>query len=540
MPSGKDHRLQPTTVSLFEGSPAYKQRKKKGARGTPGTGLGKGETGEGSSLRRALVGTRSEGDDDADGDVDADADGDGELDPDADDADGEADPDADAQNEDQDGEEEQEDSRGGSEESGQDSTGTQTYQSSHVPHPAGPTYAPMPMSSTAMGPVPQTATPVLDPSVSRYLQGNYGMAPMQGFSTSSASAASLHMDPNTYNPAATAAAYATPEIDQKPYITQHGGWQVPYLPVLHDPQNYAQSHAYAMAGTSQPLPYVVPAVGNKRTSSQSTQESEYAQDSAGSDTGSASAPGRMFQCPLETCGRLFKRLEHLKRHVRTHTQERPYTCSYCGKGFSRSDNLTQHVKIHAKAIGRGERGKTELTDEEQEMASKILEGRIDTTTNGNIMNGVALPYPIYNNRGYATDDSMYANPVNHMERGRYLAHMRSSMPPPLVPTRPTYYQAMPQEMQYNNPVPAQGMYRSHSVHPYLLEPSGQPHFSVGTSLSRSQTQSPPVSLPNQGYPTTIMPERMSTTGIPPSGQQYFTKSASVPNPTLSIDIQHVP
>ena len=52
-------------------------------------------------------------------------------------------------------------------------------------------------------------------------------------------------------------------------------------------------------------------------------------------------PNKSHSCPIPTCGRLFKRLEHLKRHVRTHTQERPYVCPHCNKAFSRSDNLAQ-------------------------------------------------------------------------------------------------------------------------------------------------------------------------------------------------------
>ncbi|EKG15816.1 Transcription factor STE-like protein [Macrophomina phaseolina MS6] len=57
-------------------------------------------------------------------------------------------------------------------------------------------------------------------------------------------------------------------------------------------------------------------------------------------------PQKSHSCPIPTCGRLFKRLEHLKRHVRTHTQERPYVCPLCNKAFSRSDNLAQHRRTH--------------------------------------------------------------------------------------------------------------------------------------------------------------------------------------------------
>ncbi|KAH8653467.1 ste12-like transcription factor [Xylariales sp. PMI_506] len=75
-------------------------------------------------------------------------------------------------------------------------------------------------------------------------------------------------------------------------------------------------------------------------------------------------PQKSHSCPIPTCGRLFKRLEHLKRHVRTHTQERPYICPYCSKAFSRSDNLAQHKRTHDR--GEGADGSFPLSGEDEE------------------------------------------------------------------------------------------------------------------------------------------------------------------------------
>ncbi|SAM02242.1 hypothetical protein [Absidia glauca] len=73
---------------------------------------------------------------------------------------------------------------------------------------------------------------------------------------------------------------------------------------------------------------------------------------------------RMFICKDEGCGKVFKRSEHLKRHIRSiHTLEKPFECPYqsCNKRFSRSDNLNQHIRIHRHTNG----GPTKLDKQHQ-------------------------------------------------------------------------------------------------------------------------------------------------------------------------------
>ncbi|KAJ2851125.1 hypothetical protein IWW36_001376 [Coemansia brasiliensis] len=57
---------------------------------------------------------------------------------------------------------------------------------------------------------------------------------------------------------------------------------------------------------------------------------------------------RKYACDWEGCGQTFDRIEHLNRHTRRHTGEKPYCClvSHCSKKFSRFDNMMQHVGTH--------------------------------------------------------------------------------------------------------------------------------------------------------------------------------------------------
>ncbi|KAF7595818.1 hypothetical protein BBP40_004630 [Aspergillus hancockii] len=57
---------------------------------------------------------------------------------------------------------------------------------------------------------------------------------------------------------------------------------------------------------------------------------------------SATKAGKSHTCAY--CRRDFRRLEHLQRHVRLHTKEKPYNCN-CGQTFARRDLLKRHQRL---------------------------------------------------------------------------------------------------------------------------------------------------------------------------------------------------
>ncbi|KAG0055592.1 hypothetical protein BGZ83_008026 [Gryganskiella cystojenkinii] len=65
--------------------------------------------------------------------------------------------------------------------------------------------------------------------------------------------------------------------------------------------------------------------------------------------------GKLFQCTgFGDCRMVFTRSEHLARHARKHTGEKPFQCVVdgCTRMFSRFDNMVQHTQTHTKGPHR--------------------------------------------------------------------------------------------------------------------------------------------------------------------------------------------
>ena len=62
--------------------------------------------------------------------------------------------------------------------------------------------------------------------------------------------------------------------------------------------------------------------------------------------------GEIFKCKFEGCIKDFTNPALLRSHMRTHTNERPFSCLYCNCNFKAKFHMETHSRRHMKIEGK--------------------------------------------------------------------------------------------------------------------------------------------------------------------------------------------
>ncbi|KAL2890439.1 C2H2 transcription factor [Ceratocystis lukuohia] len=111
------------------------------------------------------------------------------------------------------------------------------------------------------------------------------------------------------------------------------------------PGTMSQSPAHAARPTAPHAVHSKPQE-NEAKSAEGTSDSDH-EDENNKRKRSKKRPHKFYCTDYPPCTLSFTRSEHLSRHIRRHTGERPFTC-HCNRAFTRLDNLRQHAQtVHA-------------------------------------------------------------------------------------------------------------------------------------------------------------------------------------------------
>nr|XP_014086822.1 transcription factor Sp4 [Bactrocera oleae] len=91
---------------------------------------------------------------------------------------------------------------------------------------------------------------------------------------------------------------------------------------------------------------------------------------------------RPFVCSWLFCGKRFTRSDELQRHRRTHTGEKRFQCRECNKKFMRSDHLSKHIKTHFKVRSPLDLMELNMKQEDKSNSQRMAENGNDLQNSG--------------------------------------------------------------------------------------------------------------------------------------------------------------
>lgn len=138
------------------------------------------------------------------------------------------------------------------------------------------------------------------------------------------------------------------------------------------------------------------------------------------------------------CGRGFARLEHLKRHERSHTKEKPFECHECTRCFARRDLLLRHQqKLHSATTPASKpRGTRRESTSSGVTTGRVRKGSVAGGVNGPSPGALASMRPRANTISHLDNSTLgLITPIHLMPRGGAAAS-RYTGPMPLLSQHP--------------------------------------------------------------------------------------------------------
>ncbi|ORZ09289.1 hypothetical protein BCR42DRAFT_424121 [Absidia repens] len=271
---------------------------------------------------------------------------------------------------------------------------------------------------------------------------------------------------------------------------------------------------------------------------------------------------KLFQCTgFGDCKMVFTRSEHLARHARKHTGEKPFKCVVpgCERAFSRFDNMIQHTSTHNKKGGDRKNMQCKKHSNSKQKFKEMNVNKGDSVSGSQqliplittpVDMGYSAPHPsslslpvspisdmdspCHQRLPSISDSYFQHSPTNTTNTGASMDYFSHINTPGAIPSMHPTYLPSPKELLFHH-MPIYPLKSTTTTDEYDHTADGGDHLS---SISSPTPSSPASTSSSPMSPPLPQPESLLS---PPSSSAFFNDGLSrrLSNVELALPIQEL-